>query len=127
MRNLATHRVNTQASGSAADRLDQCIDECNRCYEICLETVEYCLKLGGRYEDANHIRQLFDCAEACRTNASFMLRGSDLHRSTSILCAEACVRCELTCEQLQDDEQLRICAEVCRSCAEICEQTSMRL
>ena len=113
------------ATGSSSERLDQCIDQCNRCYDSCVETVKYCLQLGGRYEDARHIRQLFDCAEACRTNASFMLRASDLYRSTCILCAEACVRCAESCEQLQDDANLRRCAEACRSCAEICEQTTM--
>lgn len=110
-----------------SDRLAQCIDECNRCYNVCLETIKYCLKAGGRYEEARHIRHLFDCAEACRTNASFMLRASDLYRSTSILCAEACVRCAESCEQLQDDANLCLCAQACRSCAEICEQTSMCL
>ena len=114
-------------TASTSDRLEQCIDECTRCYNLCLETVEHCLQLGGKYEDARHIRRLFDCAEACRTNASFMLRGSDLYPSTSILCAEACVRCGQSCEQLNDDEYLAICAEACNRCAEICEQTSMRI
>lgn len=115
------------ATGSTSDRVERCIDECTRCYNICLETVEYCLKRGGRYEEAHHIRRLFDCAEACRTNGSFMLRGSDLYPSTCILCAEACVRCAQSCEQLQDDEYLRICTEACSRCAEICERTSVRV
>ena len=126
MRNLERDRVMLpDATGSTSERVDRCIDECNRCYNICLETIGYCLKLGGSYEEARHIRRLFDCAEACRTNESFMLRNSDLYPSTCILCAEACVRCGQSCEQLMDDAYLRICAEACNRCAEICERTSV--
>ena len=106
---------------------EQCIDECTRCHDICLETIEQCLQLGGKYGEARHIRRLFDCAEACRTNTNFMLRDSDLYPSTCILCAEACVRCGLSCEQLNDNEYLAICAAACNRCAEICEQASVRV
>ena len=45
-----------------------------------------------------------------------------------LACAdERVIKALSSLEQLQDDQQLRICAEVCRRSAEICEQTSMRL
>ena len=57
----------------------QCIDECVRCNEVCLSTIPYCLEQGGHHAEESHIVLLQDCATICRTNADFMLRGSDEH------------------------------------------------
>lgn len=101
--------------------LQKCIDECVSCHRICLETVQYCLKQGGKHAEASHITLLLDCAEICQTSANFMLRGSELHVRTCAVCAEVCRRCVESCEQLEGDQMQR-CAEACRSCAESCEQ-----
>ena len=86
----------------------QCIELCNDCHKACLETVMYCLQQGGNHAEANHVRQMFDCAEICQTSANFMQRGSDLHVHTCAACAAVCRRC----------------AEDCRRCAEFCEHMS---
>src|SRR5271169_4686577 len=100
-----------------------CIDECTHCHAICTTTIQYCLEKSGRFASASHIRLLQDCAEFCSTCVDFMLRGSDLHHETCGVCAEACVRCAVSCEQLGGgkDMQLKDCAEICRRCAQSCQ------
>lgn len=101
----------------------ECIANCTECHNICVETTIHCLGMGGEHASQDHIRVLLDCAQMCATSADFMLRGSDLHKRTCGVCAEACERCAADCERLAggDDLMLR-CAEVCRRCAESCRR-----
>lgn len=105
-----------------SDTMRRCIDECQSCQAICLESVTHCLEQGGRHAEANHIRTLLDCAEACQTSANFMLRGSELHARVCEVCAEACEACAAECEKFTDDPMMQRCAEECRRCAESCRQ-----
>ena len=103
--------------------MQRCIQECRNCASICLETVQHCLKLGGKHAEPAHIRMLMDCAEICQTSANFMLRGSPLHARACALCADACDRCAESCESTADgDEQMQRCADECRRCAESCRE-----
>ena len=101
-----------------------CIDECVRCNEVCLSTIPYCLEQGGHHAEESHIVLLQDCATICRTNADFMLRGSDEHERVCAVTAAICRRCAEDCDRLSDDDVMRACAEVCRSCAESCEKVA---
>ncbi|HWO93290.1 MAG TPA: four-helix bundle copper-binding protein [Dehalococcoidia bacterium] len=103
-------------------RLQQCIDNCTECHNVCIETVQYCLEMGGKHAEAQHIRRLLDCAEICALSADYMLRGSDMHRRTCAVCADACERCAQDCERFGDDEMMRRCAEICRACAQSCRE-----
>lgn len=101
--------------------LEICIENCMECHRTCLETLQYCLRLGGRHAQIEHIRRLSDCADICQTAADFMIRGSDLHRETCAVCAEICTRCADDCAALAaNDLQMQECAEVCAQCAETC-------
>jgi hypothetical protein len=100
----------------------QCIDECVRCHEVCLSTIPYCLEQGSEHAEEAHIVLLQDCAEICRTNADFMLRGSDEHERVCAACAAICRHCADDCDRLSDDEVMRACAEACRRCAEFCDR-----
>src|SRR5688572_14477959 len=102
--------------------LDECIRNCRLCEEACLELIEHCLGKGGEHATVEHIRTLMDCAEACRTAASFMVRHSDAHPLFCGACAQVCHRCAEDCQRFQDDEAMARCAEVCRQCAESCRQ-----
>jgi hypothetical protein len=102
--------------------MNTCIANCTACHRICVETLAYCLGKGGRHAEAVHARLLLDCAELCQTSANFMIRGSDLHKSTCRACAEVCARCAASCEAFAGDAQMTRCAEVCRRCAESCQQ-----
>ncbi|MEO7822754.1 MAG: four-helix bundle copper-binding protein [Gemmatimonadaceae bacterium] len=112
------------AEHTISKEMQQCIDECLGCYSICVQTVQQCLKIGGKHAEANHIRLLNDCAEICRTSAGFMLRGSPLHSRTCAVCAEVCRACEQSCRSMGDDQMMQQCADACRSCAESCARMS---
>ncbi len=125
--------------------MQECLDNCTRCHQVCLETLNYCLKLGGRYTDSVHLRLLMDCAEMCQTSANFMLRASDLHNKVCGVCAVICLNCATDCERFtvsgegsgaamskhsgkaevseaNVDEQMKLCAQTCRECARTCQQ-----
>ena len=102
--------------------MQRCIQECRNCASICLETVQHCLKRGGKHAEPAHIRMLMDCAEICQASANFMQRGSPLHMQTCAACAEVCKACAEDCEHFKDDEMMAACAQACRSCEASCRQ-----
>lgn len=102
--------------------MKQCIQNCTNCHNICVETIAYCLGMGGKHVEANHLKKLLDCADTCRTSADFMLRNSTLYTLVCGLCAEACGRCAESCAQFGDDAKMKACAEECRRCADSCRQ-----
>lgn len=111
----------THATQTMHSAMERCIQECLNCYSVCTTTVNHCLSLGGAHAAPEYITTLLDCAEICRTSASFMLRNSPLHTRTCGLCAEVCERCAVECEQMADgDRQMLDCAKACRRCAESC-------
>jgi hypothetical protein len=99
-----------------------CLEMCDECRRVCLSTMAHCLEKGGAHADADHIRTLLDCAEACQTSASFLARGSELHTEISMISAEACEVCAESCEGFRGDREMAECADVCRRCAETCRQ-----
>ena len=104
-------------------RMRTASDICLHCYATCEETKAYCIKMGGRHAEPEHLMTLADCARLCETSANFMVRGSDLHREVCRLCADACERCARSCEEVDpNDEVMRACAAECRRCAESCRQ-----
>jgi hypothetical protein len=109
-----------QVGKMMGDQMMNCISACQTCHGVCLETVQQCMKMGGKHAEPAHIRMLMDCAEICQTSADFMLRGSDFHGLTCSVCAEVCQRCEQDCNRFSDDQVMQRCAEACRMCAQSC-------
>lgn len=72
---------------------------------------------GGRRIRPALRRLLLNCAEICRTNASFLRNDSELHRLTCEVCAEICLRCADACEGKGNLEE---CSELSRRCAGMC-------
>ena len=103
-----------------------CIDACQSCHEVCIETIQHCLKMGGKHAAPEHIRTLMDCVQICETSADFMLRGSAHHAHTCAACAAVCEACAVSCEQLGGAEMKR-CADECRRCAQECREMSQAL
>lgn len=119
----ATSQVLKKELKGKADEVQECIQSCTSCHQICLQTISYCLEKGSEHASPAHIRMLEDCAEICSVSANFMMRGSDLHPTICGVCAEACLACAASCEQLgSDDETMKACADVCRECAESCRK-----
>jgi hypothetical protein len=106
--------------GEMSAEMERCIENCMECHRICVETGTYCLQMGGRHVEANHMRAMKDCEQICATSADFMLRLSPLHPMTCGVCAEACLACAASCEQFGNDSQMQRCAEICRQCAQTC-------
>ena len=106
--------------------MEVCIENCTECHRICLETMEYCLGMGGKHADAEHIALLADCAQICQTSADFMIRDSRLHQQICAACAAVCRRCADDCAALgAGDEQMQECAEQCAICEESCAEMAM--
>ena len=112
----------TTAHGMSDKEMQACIDECQSCATICAQTLAHCLEKGGAHAEATHIVGLVDCAEICRTSASFLLRGSHHHTATCRACAEVCRACEESCRKMGNDAMMQRCADACRRCAESCEK-----
>jgi hypothetical protein len=101
--------------------MQSCIDACQACHEVCIETIQHCLKMGGKHASPEHIRTLMDCVQICETSADFMLRQSELHAHTCAACAAVCDRCAASCDALGGAE-MKNCAEACRRCADECRR-----
>jgi len=108
--------------------MQQCIENCTNCHNICVQTIDHCLRMGGKHVEAAHIKSLLDCADACRTSADSMLRGSALYKQVCGVCTDACTRCAESCAQFGEDAQMKACAEQCRRCAASCtEMAKMKM
>lgn len=79
----------------------QCAEECLNCHAVCASTLAYCISKGGEHLEPAHLRSLMDCAEICRTSASFLLRGSEQHSTTCNACVVICERCAESCEKMR--------------------------
>ncbi len=105
-------------------QMQECIEICTECFSECQETlVNHCLPMGGKHVEAEHVKLMLDCIQACQTAADFMRRDSRFHTSECRACAEICEACATSCENIGGEEMKR-CAEVCRRCAESCHQMS---
>ena len=112
-----------QGGHHSDDEMKKCAQLCQDCHALCTETIQHCLKLGGRHAAPEHIGLLLDCAQLCETTAQYLLRGSSLHERICSLCADVCRQCAENCVQLAgDDQMVKQCAELCRRCAGSCER-----
>lgn len=100
--------------------LQECIKLCWECRTECQEMLyNHCLPTGGKHVEAEHVKLMADCIQACQTAADFMVRNSRFHASECAACADVCEACALSCERI-GGEEMEHCAKVCRRCAESC-------
>lgn len=105
-----------------ATDITKCIQDCRDCHNICIETTDYCIRMGGRHVENGRLNSLMDCADTCRANADFMLRGSSMQAQVCDVCVEECERCAELCAELQDDAQMWACLNECMRCIESCRE-----
>ena len=99
-----------------------CITLCWECRDTCQDTLyNHCLTVGGKHSEAEHVKLMADCIQACQTAADFMTRNSSLHASECSACADVCEACAESCERIGGEEMKR-CAEACRACAKSCRE-----
>lgn len=107
--------------------LQACITLCWQCRTECQKVLfNHCLYEGGAHVEAEHVKVMADCMQACQIAADFMTRNSPLHTFQCEACAAVCDVCAESCAAMDDDDMQR-CAEICRRCAASCrEMAGMR-
>ena len=104
--------------------MQECIKLSWECRARCQNALySYCLPKGGRHAEAEYVKLMTDCIQACQVAADFMSRDSRLHTSECAACADVCDACAQSCGRLGDAEMKR-CADICRRCAEACRKMS---
>lgn len=105
-----------------AEMMDRCIKACWTCRHECQITLfDYCLEMGGKHIEPDHIRIMTDCIEICQITADAMVRHSPLRADLSQACMAVCEACAASCEAL-DSAAMGRCAEACYKCADICRE-----
>lgn len=120
----STMQVSLPIEPTTKINLKEGIDVCLEAQRICTQTIPHCLTKGGLHADVKHIRLLLECAEICALNANFMMRGSEHHYASSVLCAEICEACSMECSKFAEDIFMQRCADICKKCSSICRQLS---
>ena len=101
---------------------EECIEACLECYRTCVETaMTHCLPAGGEHVELGHFRLMVNCADICRTTASFLLSESEFHERICAVCTDVCEACADSCRAIggMDD-----CVAACELCADSCAAMS---
>lgn len=101
------------------EQYQACIDACYACAAACDNCSTACLQEDEVKAMARCIALDMDCAQACRTAASFMARGSQFADAMCRLCNEICAACGEECGKHPMDH-CQQCAQACRRCADEC-------
>lgn len=109
------------------DHAQEYAQQSSRCGVTCLETFHYCLSKGQAHAAPAHLRLLQDGARICAATSDFLAGDSFYRTELAMICSEICEACALTCEQFEDDEQMRSCAESCLQWATACRRISVEL
>jgi hypothetical protein len=106
------------------ESMKECTELCWVCRTTCQEMLyHHCLPTGGKHAEAEHVKLMADCIQACQTAADFMSRNSKFSASECSACADVCEACAESCDRI-DDEKMKRCAEACRKCAQSCRAIS---
>lgn len=108
-----------KSSNAAADA-NCCQTTCSSCLKKCEEMLKYCQKTGGKHASKEHIAAMKDCIALCRASSDLGSRDSKLNEKLREVCAEACLKCAKSCEDL-NDPKLKDCVKMCNDCAKSCE------
>jgi hypothetical protein len=91
------------------------------CYHVCTETLQHCLKMGGKHAAPAHINTLMDTATICAAMVDFVMRSSVRSKMLAPLCIEICEACATSCEAMNTDSEMQRCIDACKACIETCE------
>jgi hypothetical protein len=99
--------------------MKDCCMSCTECRTMCLQTVQACLKKGGKLADAKLNLMLAECAQLCQMTADMAATGSDRCAMAAEACAKHCDDCARACEMTVEND-LDVCAAMLRRCASSC-------
>ena len=94
-----------------ADKMQECIDNCNNTAKCCQEALNYINSQGNKFP-ADLRNALSDCIASCKLSVDYMQRGSVFHKDACAFCAEICCACHELCAKF-DDAILVKCAAAC--------------
>jgi len=95
---------------------------CLRAHQACEEAVAQALRADQSGGVDERVGALLDCADVCRTTATFIRRGSPLAGRTAGIAADLCERAAEACAPFAGDGALAACAQTCRRCAAWCRR-----
>jgi hypothetical protein len=97
-----------------------CKEECVKCAGVCKTTLKHCTELGGEHANADHLKVMKDCIEACDHAAAFTGKKGSVEeytwKDTCKTCMDACQKCADVCDGMKDDKIMQRCARECRFC-----------
>ncbi len=99
---------------------DCCDTMCSSCQKTCEDALKYCEQKGGKHAAKEHINALKDCIALCKASVDLGARDSKLLDKLRAVCADACVKCAKSCEDL-NDPKLKDCVKACNECAKSCK------
>lgn len=102
------------------------IEACQACALACDRCLAACLHETSVQDMARCIALDIDCAEACRTTAAFLARGSELANYMCKMCEEICEACGDECGK-HAAAHCQDCASACRRCAEECRRLAVKI
>lgn len=109
----STHTTTNPTDEHIVHSMREAIKACWDCRHACQQAlIQHCLNQGGNYAEKQHVKIMLDCIQICQITADFMTRGSYMHHSLCNACADVCVACAKSCEDLGDTEMVH-CAEIC--------------
>jgi len=114
--------VNAAQNSRILDGIEKCLYcciECGRAFQARTRPQ------GAELPEALQL-SLVECAEICRTTASFLRWDSAYWEAACALCADICMKCAWECARVSEDEQIRIARDACEQCAVLCRELAGR-
>ena len=103
----------------SSDNAGSCAAECTQCANTCLAMIEYCERIGDKYDALKAACE--DCLAVCRLTAETENRGSPLHEMMMPVCIEACRLTIEQCKNFPEDDYCKECIRDCNACIGACE------
>lgn len=119
-------RTHPKDSGDAERaQLAACIEVSIVCAQACTACADACLSEDSVADLAKCIGTNLDCADLCAVNAKILTRrtgyDANLTRAVVRACALACKSCADECgSHAEHHEHCKICADACRRCEQTC-------
>jgi hypothetical protein len=100
-------------------KMKLCAACCLACRTRILQTMQLCLKRGGKLADARLQLMLSECAQLCLMTADMAAVDSERCAAIAEACAKECEACARACEAMPESA-LKECADALRECAAGC-------
>jgi len=117
---LATLVLALSTASSVLADAYACKEECQKCSSVCKKALKHCIDMGGEHANADHLKIMKDCTEACDHTAAFLGKKGSVEEytrnDTCKKCMDACQKCADACDSMKDDKIMQRCANECRMC-----------